>query len=152
VAIALALSLTFIAFVALNAARVVLTLYALTLGAPASSVGVLGGIFYLFPLLLSWPIGALADRIGARRLLLAGAIAALAATADPSDAEALPVVVMMRDRCFRVQETVPLQRISERLRLTQLYRDHPSYYAIYRYAPPPQPAGCLEASGPQPGD
>jgi MFS family permease len=74
VAIALALSLTFIAFTALNAARVLMTLYALTLGAPASSVGVLGGLFYVFPLLLSWPIGALADRIGPRRLLLAGAI------------------------------------------------------------------------------
>ena len=64
-AIALAFCLTFIAFTALNAARVVLTLYALTLGAPASSVGVLGGMFYLFPLLLSWPIGALSDRVGA---------------------------------------------------------------------------------------
>ena len=72
--ITLVLFLTFIAFVALNAARVVLTLYALTLGAPASSVGVLGGMFYLFPLLLSWPIGALADRIGSRRLLLLGAV------------------------------------------------------------------------------
>jgi MFS family permease len=74
VAILFALTLAFVAFVALNAARVVLTLYALTLGAPASSVGVLGGMFYLFPLLLSWPIGALSDRIGPRRLLLIGAI------------------------------------------------------------------------------
>ena len=47
--IALVLFLTLIAFTALNAARIVLTLYALTLGAPASSVGVLGGMFYLFP-------------------------------------------------------------------------------------------------------
>ena len=82
-AIAVALTLTFIAFVALNAARVVLTLYALTLGAPASSVGVLGGMFYLFPLLLSWPIGALSDRIGPRRLLLMGAIAGSGALVLP---------------------------------------------------------------------
>ena len=81
--IALALALTFIAFCALNAARVVLTLYALTLGAPASSVGVLGGIFYLFPLLLSWPIGSLADSVGPRRLLLAGAIAGTVALVLP---------------------------------------------------------------------
>lgn len=80
---ALALTLTFIAFVALNAARVVLTLYALTLGAPASSVGVLGGIFYLFPLLLSWPIGAASDRIGPRRLLLIGAVCGTGALALP---------------------------------------------------------------------
>ena len=45
-------------------------LYALELGAPASSVGVLGGLLFLFPLLLSWPIGALADRTGARGILL----------------------------------------------------------------------------------
>lgn len=44
--ITLALCLTFIAFTALNAARVVLTLYALTLGAPASSVGVLGPMVF----------------------------------------------------------------------------------------------------------
>ena len=82
-AIALAFCLTFIAFSALNAARVVLTLYALTLGAPASSVGVLGGMFYLFPLLLSWPIGALADRIGPRRLLLVGAVTGTASMLLP---------------------------------------------------------------------
>ena len=82
-AIALALILTFIAFTALNAARVVLSLYALTLGAPASSVGVLGGMFYVFPLLLSWPIGALSDRIGPRRLLIVGAIAGTGALLLP---------------------------------------------------------------------
>ena len=83
VAIAIALTLAFIAFTALNAARVVLTLYALTLGAPASSVGVLGGMFYIFPLLLSWPIGALNDRLGPRRLLIVGAVAGTAALLLP---------------------------------------------------------------------
>jgi len=82
-AIPFALTLGFIAFVALNAARVVLTLYALTLGAPASSVGVLGGMFYIFPLLLSWPIGATSDRIGPRRLLLIGAITGTGALVLP---------------------------------------------------------------------
>ena len=69
-AIRLALALTFFNFVGANAARVLLTLYALELDAPASVVGVIGGLLYLFPLLLSWPIGALADRRGARGLLL----------------------------------------------------------------------------------
>ena len=69
-AIPLTLALTYFNFVGANAARVVLTLYALELGAPASSVGVLGGLLFLFPLLLSWPIGALADRTGARGILL----------------------------------------------------------------------------------
>jgi predicted MFS family arabinose efflux permease len=70
VAIHLTLALTFFNFVGANAARVLLTLYALELGASASAVGVLGGLLFLFPLLLSWPIGALADRMGARGLLL----------------------------------------------------------------------------------
>jgi MFS family permease len=83
VAVALVLFLSLIAFTALTASRIVLTLYALTLGAPASSVGVLGGMFYLFPLLLSWPIGALADRIGSRRLLLTGAISGTGAMLVP---------------------------------------------------------------------
>jgi MFS family permease len=91
VPIAVALTLTFIAFTALNAARVVLTLYSLTLGAPASSVGVLGGMFYVFPLLLSWPIGALSDRIGPRRLLLAGAIVATGAMLLPYFVRAVSV-------------------------------------------------------------
>ena len=69
-AIHLTLALTFFNFVCSNAARVVLTLYALELGAPPSAVGVIGGLLFLFPLLLSWPIGALADRAGSRGLLL----------------------------------------------------------------------------------
>ena len=51
-----------------------LTLYALNLGATPSAVGVLGGMFYVFPLLLSLPIGALADRYGSRGLLILGAV------------------------------------------------------------------------------
>lgn len=48
------------------AARVVLSLYALDLGASASAVGVLAAMFFIFPLLMSWPVGALSDRIGPR--------------------------------------------------------------------------------------
>jgi len=70
VLIHLALALTFFNFVGATAARIVLTLYALEIGAPASAVGVIGGLLFLFPLLLSWPIGALVDRVGARSLLL----------------------------------------------------------------------------------
>jgi predicted MFS family arabinose efflux permease len=70
VAIHLTLALTFFNFATSSAARIVLTLYALELGAPASAVGVIGGLLFLFPLLLSWPIGTLADRVGSRGLLL----------------------------------------------------------------------------------
>lgn len=73
-AIYLALALTFFNFVGTAAARVVLTLYALELGAPASAVGVLGGLLFLFPLLLSWPIGIAADRMGGRPLMMFGSV------------------------------------------------------------------------------
>jgi len=71
-------ALTFFNFTGANAMRVLLTLYVLELGASQWVVGVLGGLLYLFPLLLSWPIGALADRRAARGILVfAGACAGL---------------------------------------------------------------------------
>lgn len=89
-AIRLTHALTFFNFVGASAARVVLTLYALELGAPASAVGVLGGLLFLFPLLLSWPIGALADRAGARGLLLFASVCGAASLALPYFVRALP--------------------------------------------------------------
>ncbi|MCC7079420.1 MAG: MFS transporter [Burkholderiales bacterium] len=73
-AIYLALALTFFNFVGTTAARVVLTLYALELGASATAVGLLGGLLFLFPLLLSWPIGIAADRMGGRPLIMFGSV------------------------------------------------------------------------------
>jgi MFS family permease len=64
---ALALALCF--FVNLAAGRVILSLYALHLGAGPFAVGVVMGMFYVFPVLLSWPVGVLSDRLGARGLL-----------------------------------------------------------------------------------
>lgn len=60
----------FLSFTGMTAARVVLSLFALHLGASASEVGVLAAMFFAFPLLLSWPVGALSDRIGPRGPLL----------------------------------------------------------------------------------
>ncbi|HEX5506773.1 MAG TPA: glycosyltransferase family 39 protein [Thermomicrobiales bacterium] len=76
----------------------------------------------------------------------------LGPTLDPHDTEALPLVVMMRDRCFPIRDTVPLQRVSGRLLLRELYWTKLSYYGVYRYAPPPAPAGCFAPTGPVPGD
>ncbi|HUF81303.1 MAG TPA: MFS transporter [Burkholderiales bacterium] len=68
--IRLTLALTLLNFLGQTSARVVFTLYALELGASASAVGVIGGLLFLFPLLLSWPVGRMADRRGARGWLL----------------------------------------------------------------------------------
>lgn len=90
-AIPLTLALTFFNFVGSTAARVVLTLYALELGATPSEVGVLGGLFYLFPLLLSWPVGAAADRYGARGLLAFAVVCGIGSLLLPYFWQNLPV-------------------------------------------------------------
>ena len=82
-AIRLALTLTFFNFVGANAARILFTLFALELGAPAYAVGLIGGLLYLFPLLLSWPIGMLVDRRGSRGLLTFAAVCGTASLALP---------------------------------------------------------------------
>lgn len=64
----------FLSFTAMTASRVVLSLYALELGADASAVGLLAAMFFVFPLLLSWPMGAMSDRVGPRKPLIAGAV------------------------------------------------------------------------------
>jgi hypothetical protein len=74
------------------------------------------------------------------------------AAAAGDDPQALPLIVMMRDGCWPLRDDVPLQRVSGRLRLRELYWTVPSYFAVYRYAPPPQPAACLPPEGATPGD
>lgn len=86
------LALTYFNFVGANASRFVLTLFALELDAPAYAVGLIGGLLYLFPLLLSWPIGALADRRGARGLLMFGTICGVVSLALPYFAQTLPAL------------------------------------------------------------
>lgn len=74
----LTLALTFFNFTGNNSMRVLLTLYALHLGASATAVGIIGGLLFLFPVLLSWFVGGLADRKAARKLLLFAATCAAA--------------------------------------------------------------------------
>jgi len=59
-------------FVVLNAGRIMLSLYALDIGASASDVGVVVALLYVAPFLISWPAGVLADRFGARWLFAIG--------------------------------------------------------------------------------
>lgn len=79
-------------FVTLNAGRVLLSLYALDLGATTSDVGVVIAMLYIAPLLLSWPAGAMADRFGARWLFVLGSTAGAAAMAAPVFWPALPAL------------------------------------------------------------
>jgi MFS family permease len=67
-------SLALFCYSSVSAARVLLSLYALDLGAQPSAVGILVATYFAFPLLLSWPIGMLSDRVGSRGLLLFGSV------------------------------------------------------------------------------
>ena len=60
-------------FSSINSARISFSLIALELGASPSTVGLLVGTFYTFPVLLSWPVGRYSDRVGSRLMLLLGA-------------------------------------------------------------------------------
>ena len=79
-------------FSSIGSARIAFSLYALELGASASAVGVLVGLLYVFPLLISWPVGRYADRTGSRGLLLAGAACGAVAMLIPYFARALPAL------------------------------------------------------------
>jgi MFS family permease len=77
-----------------SAARVLFPLYALSLGAQPSAVGILFAAFYAFPLVLSWPIGMLSDRIGSRGLLLLSTIIGTGAIAMPYFVRELPALYL----------------------------------------------------------
>jgi MFS family permease len=66
--------LTFFIFLSTQAGRVVITLYALKLGAQPFTVGVLAAMFSVVPTLLSWHVGRFSDRFGSRWLLMVGAV------------------------------------------------------------------------------
>ena len=86
----------FIAFVTQfgsGASRVVLTLYALKLGASPFMIGILATTVAVWAMLLSWPIGKWSDRFGSRWPLMCGAVAAVAAMLVPHFASGLPAVL-----------------------------------------------------------
>lgn len=70
----LALALCLLNAMSIRAARVVLALYALQLGAQPVTVGILAATFSAVPMVLSWQAGRIADRFGARWPLMIGAI------------------------------------------------------------------------------
>ena len=67
-----ALALSIITIV--QAGRVLLTLYALKLGAQPFAVGILAATFSVLPMLISWQVGRFSDRFGSRWLLMFGTV------------------------------------------------------------------------------
>src|SRR6188508_2373629 len=77
---------------AVFAARVVLSLYALSLGAQPATIGALAATFSLFPALLAVTAGRLNDRFGARWLLTFGAAGSGLGMLVPYFVNGLPAV------------------------------------------------------------
>ena len=73
-ALNLVMTLSLAHFGTAHAGRVLLAIYALELGAQPFAMGALAATFSFFPMTLSWTVGRLSDRFGARWLLLFGSI------------------------------------------------------------------------------
>src|SRR5436190_3840275 len=84
--------ITLIGFVAVNAARVVLQLYALDIGANPTQVGILVASYYACPLLLSLTAGSMGDRLGPQRPLLLSAACGTAGLVIPYFWHTLPAL------------------------------------------------------------
>ncbi len=78
-----AYALTLITQISSRATRVLLTLYALNLGAQPLAIGGLAAAFFALPVLLSWPMGRLSDYYGARWLLVFGIVVGAAGMLVP---------------------------------------------------------------------
>jgi predicted MFS family arabinose efflux permease len=65
-------ALTLLSQTSSRATRVLLTLYALNLGAQALAIGGLAAAFSILPMFLSWPLGRMSDYYGPRWLLIFG--------------------------------------------------------------------------------
>ena len=66
------LILSFFNLISMHTGRMVITLYALKLGAQPFTVGVLAAMLFVLPTLLSWQVGRFADRFGSRWPLMLG--------------------------------------------------------------------------------
>ena len=88
----LVLALAFFNMTGTRASRVLAVLYALQLGAQPFTIGALAATFALFPTLLSWPAGRIADRYGARWPLTLGALVSASGMLLPCFMPTLPAI------------------------------------------------------------
>ena len=88
----LTILVTLVAYIAINGSRLAVVLAGLELGATPFQAGILSGLLWFFPLLISWPVGRFADRFGSRWMLLAGAVGGLVGMVLPFYIPGLPVL------------------------------------------------------------
>lgn len=60
--------------IAMKGSKVIITLFSIKLGAPQFIIGVLVGLYSLFPMILAITAGKLTDRLGARPPMIAGSL------------------------------------------------------------------------------
>ena len=84
------LTLTLLHNTSVQAGRVLLSLYALKLGAEPFAIGILAATFSALPMLLSWRIGRIVDRIGSRWPLMLGGTCGAVGMLVPYWAPGLP--------------------------------------------------------------
>jgi len=88
----LLLALAFFNMTGTRGSRVLAVLFALQLGAQPFTIGALAATFALFPTLLSWPAGRIADRFGARWPLTLGALLSSCGMLLPCFVPTLPAI------------------------------------------------------------
>ena len=88
----LLLALAFFNMTGTRGSRVLAVLFALQLGAQPFTIGALAATFALFPTLLSWPAGRIADRYGARWPLTLGALLSACGMLLPCFVPTLPAI------------------------------------------------------------
>jgi MFS family permease len=88
----LILFLGLLSWMSYTSSRVLMSLYAIELGASATSIGLLIGLYGLGPLFLSVQAGKIADRIGTYWPILVGSIGIAAGLAIPYFVKGLPVL------------------------------------------------------------
>lgn len=87
-----AFALVLFTFLPVNAARVLLSLYALDLGAAPLAVGFLTATFSIFPMLLAVVSGKITDRVGARWPVFGGTILVLCGMLTPYFVRGVPLL------------------------------------------------------------
>ena len=114
----MALYLTFILTLfivtSVHAGRVLITIYALKLGAQPFTVGILAALVSVPPTLLAWQIGRYSDRLGSRRLLIGGTAAGVLGMLLPYFFPGLPALyaaAVMNGLLFAFAGGAPLQNL-----------------------------------------
>ena len=80
--------------IAQRGSKVVVSLYALDLGAGAAQVGILAALFAVFPLLLAVQVGRISDRYGVRMPIALGGLAMAAGLLLPFLGGGLPALFL----------------------------------------------------------